>query len=102
MNIGTIQNRGQLVLPKGMRDLFGLTPGMPVSFVVEDDGVKIKPLISDSRVIKPKYTREEYMKVLKRVSKDIENYGPLWTKKDDRLMAILKKKDEERDKRLNW
>lgn len=34
----TLAERGQVVIPKAVRDRMGLTPGAKVNFVVDDDG----------------------------------------------------------------
>ncbi len=35
--------KGQVVIPKGMRDLLGLSPGDEVDFVLEEGRVRVEP-----------------------------------------------------------
>lgn len=49
----TITSKGQLVLPKGIRDLLKVGPGDKVDFVVEADGrVVVHPATLDFRSLK--------------------------------------------------
>jgi AbrB family looped-hinge helix DNA binding protein len=97
--LGTIvtpMERGQITLPKSVREALGITQGMPLNLIVQDGTIMIKPLhtmVTDSsRVIKPKYTRKEYAKVLQTISEVV------WTKEDDAARIKMKKKE----KYLNW
>ena len=103
MNIGTIVTpmaRGQITIPKQFRDKLGITPKTPLNLTLEEDKIVVKPLtkvIADESpyIIKPKYTKEEYMKVLEKISK---SKLVLWTKTDDRARERMRKKE----KIWNW
>lgn len=50
MNIGKISKKGQIVIPKEIRDKFGIKPGDIIIFRIKDDKVileKIKDKLSD-------------------------------------------------------
>jgi AbrB family looped-hinge helix DNA binding protein len=36
--------KGQVVIPKSMRDRLGITPGDEVDFVLEEDSVRVEPV----------------------------------------------------------
>lgn len=106
MNIGTIltpMTRGQITLPKAYRDKLGITPGTPLNVTLAEDKIIVQPLVKSIRipstplVIKPKYTRKQYGKVLQKVSRYMEAHGPLWTKDDDQAREIMKKKEKKSD-----
>ena len=44
----TVAERGQVVIPKAMRDQLGITPGMQLSFSVEDGKLVIRKKIDDA------------------------------------------------------
>jgi AbrB family looped-hinge helix DNA binding protein len=44
-----ITSKGQVTIPKGIRDAFGLLPGTEVQFVVEGEQVKVRKLEGDRR-----------------------------------------------------
>lgn len=98
--------RGQITLPKKFRDKLGITSKTPLDVALEEDRIVVKPLsriIADKEknsgyVIKPKYSKDEYIKVLKSVTAYIKKYGPLWTEEDDKAREIMRKKE----KYLNW
>lgn len=97
--LGTIvtpMERGQITLPKAVREKLGITQGMPLNLVVEDGTIKIKPLhtmvVDSPRVIKPTLSRKEYVKALRAM------HGVLWTKEDD----IAREKMRKKEKYLNW
>lgn len=104
--IGTIVNpmaRGQITIPKEYRDKLGITPDTPLNVTLEDDRIVMRPLekmMADESpyVIKPKYSREEYLKILKKISRYMKKYGPLWTEEDDKAREEMRKKE----KFLDW
>ena len=49
--IRAIGQKGQLVLPKDIRDHFNLRPGSEVTFQVEDDQVVLKPVIDPIKFV---------------------------------------------------
>ena len=102
MNIGTIVTpmaRGQITIPKQFRDKLGITPKTPLNLTLEEDKIVVKPLtkmLADESpyVIKPKYTKEEYMKVLQRIASYMKKHGPIWTKEDDKARERMRKKEK--------
>lgn len=49
----TLTSKGQLVIPKAIREQLGLRPGDKLDFVVQDDGdVLIRPATEDVRRLK--------------------------------------------------
>ncbi len=53
MPAATLTSKGQLVVPKPIRDLMGLQPGDRLDFVVLDDGnVLMRPATEDVRRLK--------------------------------------------------
>jgi antitoxin PrlF len=44
----TVAERGQVVIPKAMRDQLGITPGMQLSFSVEDGKLVIRKKVDDA------------------------------------------------------
>ena len=97
--IGTIVTpmaRGQITIPKEYRDKLGITPDTPLNVTLEDDRIVVRPLEKmmareSPYVIKPKYSREEYLKILKKYSK---SKLVLWTDKDDKAREEMRKKEK--------
>jgi len=53
MPSSTLTSKGQLVIPKPIRDLLGLKPGDALDFVVQETGdVLIRPTVEDIRKLK--------------------------------------------------
>jgi antitoxin PrlF len=53
MPISTLTSKGQMVIPKAIRDRLGLHPGDTLDFVVQDNGdVLIRPATDDVRQLK--------------------------------------------------
>jgi len=100
----TLQPRGQITLPLKYRDYLGLEPGEVLKTSLKGRGVFVEPLAvpSDSNIIEPILSREEYLKVLRGISVHIKKHGPLWTKADDRRRAESLRKEKEKWKKLNW
>ena len=49
----TLTSKGQLVIPKAIREHLGLKPGDKLDFVLQDDGdVLIRPAVEDVRRLK--------------------------------------------------
>ena len=97
--IGTIVTpmaRGQITIPKEYRDKLGIAPGIPLNVTLEEDSIVVRPLekmmVDQSPyVIKPKYSREEYLKILKKYSK---SKLVLWTKEDEKTREEMRKKEK--------
>ena len=67
-----VGERGQVVLPKDIRDQFGLGSGSEITFETKDDEV----------IIKPAMTPEEFVEEFCRTSKKIKmKDGVKWLKK---------------------
>jgi antitoxin PrlF len=43
MSVATLTSKGQITLPKDIRDLLGLETGDQINFVVEDGVVRMRP-----------------------------------------------------------
>ncbi len=98
--IVTPMTRGQITLPKVYRDKLGITSTTPLNITLEGDRIIVRPLqkvISDMSefVIKPKVTKEEALKFMKKLAK---SKVVLWTKEDDEAREIMRKKE----KIWNW
>jgi len=53
MPYSTLSTKGQLVVPKEVRDFLRLRPGDRIDFVVRDDGqVSIRPAVVDVRALR--------------------------------------------------
>lgn len=98
--------RGQITLPKKFRDKLGITSDTPLSVTMRKNEIVVKSLTSRPKdfkyVIKPKYTRSEYKKILVEISDYIKKHGPLWTEEDDKRKAESLKKEREKQNRLYW
>jgi AbrB family looped-hinge helix DNA binding protein len=44
MTMGRFSTKGQIVIPKELRDAYAFAPGSEVEFVREKDGLKMRPL----------------------------------------------------------
>ena len=105
MNVGIIvtpMTRGQITIPKEYREKLGITAGTPLNMTLEEDKLVVRPLekmMADESpfVIKPKYTKEEYLKVLEKISLYMKKNGPIWTKEDDKNREIMRKKEKKWD-----
>ena len=50
MPSATMDSRGQLVIPKDVREHLGLRPGNRLDFIVQDNGdILLRPVVSDVR-----------------------------------------------------
>lgn len=49
MTVAKFSTKGQLVVPKQLRDAYDWTSGSAVEFIDEGDGVKIKPVAPKKR-----------------------------------------------------
>lgn len=103
MILTTLQARGQITLPKKYRKELGMVENTHLKVSLSDGKIMIESLeMSDPYTIKPRVSRQVYLKTLKKISNYIEKNGPMWTAEDDRLREVLKKKDAERAKKLDW
>lgn len=104
MNIGTIvtsMDRGQITIPKAYRDKLGITPQTPLNITLHADRIVVQPFVRSITstminpfVIKAKYTREQHLKILQKISDYMEKNGPLWTKEDDVAREKMRKKEK--------
>lgn len=88
--LGTIvspMDRGQITLPKSIRDALDITPDTLLNIVLDGRRILVQPL-SDLLVnSKPKIDKAEYLRLLKNMS------GIAWTKGDDKYLKNLRQKD---------
>jgi antitoxin PrlF len=53
MSTARLSTKGQLVVPKEIREFLGLEPGDRIDFVVEEDGrVSLRPALVDFRTLR--------------------------------------------------
>ena len=53
MPVATLTSKGQLVIPKGIREYLHLHPGDRLDFIIRDDGdVVLRPVVTDVRELK--------------------------------------------------
>lgn len=53
MSTATLTSKGQLVIPKAIREFMHLQPGDRLDFIIRDDGdVVIRPVVTDVRELK--------------------------------------------------
>jgi antitoxin PrlF len=53
MPVATLSSKGQIVIPKSIRELLGVKPGDTVDFVLQENGdVLIRPATQDVRKLK--------------------------------------------------
>jgi AbrB family looped-hinge helix DNA binding protein len=48
MDVGYVTTKGQLVIPSKIRRKFGIKPGTRVNFFVEENGIKMIPVTSET------------------------------------------------------
>jgi antitoxin PrlF len=75
MPTARLSTKGQLVVPKEIREFLGLEPGDRIDFVVEEDGrVSLRPALVDFRTLRgsvgdadaPSVTLEEMDRAIRR------------------------------------
>jgi AbrB family looped-hinge helix DNA binding protein len=53
MPVATLTSKGQLVIPKAIRDYMHLQPGDQLDFIIQDNGeVVIRPVVTDVHELK--------------------------------------------------
>jgi AbrB family looped-hinge helix DNA binding protein len=53
MPVATLTSKGQLVIPKAMRDYMHLQPGDRLDFIIQDNGkVVMRPVVTDVHEVK--------------------------------------------------
>ena len=53
MPVATLTSKGQLVIPKDIREYLHLQPGDRLDFIIRDDGeVVLRPVVTDVRELK--------------------------------------------------
>jgi len=68
----TITSKGQVTIPKKIRDFLGLVPGSPVDFEVSEEGqVTLRPVGHASRRAKSRFTRLRGRATVKMRTEDI-------------------------------
>ena len=102
--IGTIvtpMERGQITLPKAMREKLDIKPGTPLNVTLERKRITIEPLYfllkePRTKIIKAKIRKKKFLKMLREM-KDVA-----WDEEDDKRLRDLRKRDEERAKSLRY
>lgn len=76
----TITKKGQITIPKKLRDEFNLKPGKKVFFVKSEDGILIKPVVENVRslrgILKTEVTSDE-------IQDEITSIRKKWSLDDD-------------------
>lgn len=112
--VSKVLERGQVTIPKKIRERFGLAKNTYVGFLKQNGEILIRPLSASPshkkskeerdyyywkgfKIYKAKYSREEALKILGRTKKI------LWTKEDEKSLKRMRKKEQERTKKvINW
>ena len=72
-----IGSKGELFIPKKIRDMFGLKPRMKVIYRVEKDRIIIEPIPSIEDILKEKpeieITLDEFHKFRRKLSREAES-----------------------------
>lgn len=87
------QPRGQITIPKKLREKYGIEPGVPIKVSDTGTGVHLEPLQSDPYVIPAKFKGEEARKVYAEIAEFIKTNGPIWTEEDEVKRLESRKKD---------
>ena len=70
----TITKKGQITIPRKLRDELNLKPGKKVFFVKSEDGVLIKPVVENVRslrgILKTKVTSDEIQNEITSIRKE--------------------------------
>lgn len=90
----TLTSKGQVTIPKAMRDYLGLKPGAPVHFsFLAEGGVAIRPADNTTKPVAKPAGRFEKLKGVNRTS-----WSPYGLKSTDEIMAWLRGyEDDKRD-----
>ena len=86
----TISDKGQVVVPKRLRDMYGWTPGTELNVSEADGGVILQAAAADIEDQFPPITVEEFLKRVIKVDKPLPN--------DEQIQQLL---DTEAVKRFN-
>lgn len=107
VDVAKVMSRGQMVIPKRLREEFNLSERSVVGFIRTSDGILIKPielsttdLSTQERwrrlsIKQPTISKEEFLKDVKTESQ------VRWTKKSDRLLKEDRRKDRQRLIKIN-
>lgn len=98
MKIGTItkpNSKGQIVIPRGMRDVLGINPEVPLNLVLMMDGIFLQPI---KEVIGQTENNAQFLKILERTKGNWA--GDDWVQ-TQRKRRVLEKK-EARKRRKAW
>ena len=82
------QPRGQITLPKKLREKHGIKSGEPVKVMDTDAGIVVQRLDEFGTSEGPTIARDSYVKTIKSMS------GGHWSKSDDRRLAKLRRKEK--------
>lgn len=102
--IGTVVTtmaRGQITIPKALRDKLGIKKNTLLNVVLKEDNLLVQPLNSLIKsaaggVIKASVPKKDYIKSLR------DFPGGLWGKEDDRVLTTSLKKEMEKRRRSDW
>ena len=73
MNVGKMSKKGQIVIPKEIREKFGIKPGDAVIFKVQDDKVIIEKIqVKMSEILKNSKPVEDSLKFQKKLRDEWE------------------------------
>ncbi len=74
-NVRTITSKGQVTIPSDLRDEFELFPGEKVQFVVEEEEIKVKPVLGlddliGSLPVKKKFNKKKARELIRKEAVD--------------------------------
>jgi len=95
VNVTTTNQKGQLVIPKEMRDKLGIDSSVPLNLVLRDNGIYIAPI---EAVITKAEKEETYLDLLAKTKGGWSKSGD-WEETREKRKKIELKASEERKKK---
>lgn len=101
MKIGTLvqpNQKGQIVIPKKIRDSLGIEPGAVLNVVQLGNGIRITP-IQEVIPKEKKISREEYLKILEKTQ---GAWADSWDDKEQEKREKMELAEAKKIKKASW